>query len=136
MQLTLWTFLSTYKIRAIKKKKHNSDVKNSQVAPKKVEYNINNISSYADRNQLTLIQVRVHVRSNNEIVAGPLGAEVHYVLEEILDVSYFVRHAVDDFTKQPHLVALFLAYVSDANYGGDRLQCIRIYKTKDATRSR
>lgn len=66
--------------------------------------------------------MRVHVLSNDEIVPGPLTAEVHYVLEKVLDVSYFARDTINDFVEQLYLLALLLAYVGDVDYRGDRLR--------------
>lgn len=66
--------------------------------------------------------MRVHVRSNDEIVAGLLRAEVYYVFKKVLDVSHFVRHAVNDSAKQFYFIALLLAYVGDVNYRRDRLR--------------
>lgn len=66
--------------------------------------------------------MRIHVCAYDEIALGPLCAEVHYVLDEVLDVTHFLRDATDNPVEQPHLLAVLLAYVGDVNYGGDRLR--------------
>lgn len=76
---------------------------------------------------LTLVQVRVHVLTNGEIFRL-FRAKIHYVLDEILDVAHLVRDAVDDSAEQSCLLAVLLAYVGDADYGGDRLRRLKLMK--------
>lgn len=66
--------------------------------------------------------MRVHVRSDDEIVLGSFRAKVYDVLDKILDVTYFARHAIDDFTEQLYLSAVLLAYIGDVDYGRN---CLR-----------
>lgn len=65
--------------------------------------------------------MRIHVCSHDEIVFGSLRAKVYYVLDEIFHVAYLIRDATDNLVEQSYFVAMFLAYIGDVNYGGNRL---------------
>lgn len=66
--------------------------------------------------------MRIHICAYDKIVLGSFCTEVHYVLDEILDVTHFFRDTVDDFVEQLYFLAVFLAYVGDVNYGRNRLR--------------
>lgn len=74
------------------------------------------------QDQLTIIQVWIHISAYDEIAPGSFRTQVHYVLDEILDVTYFFRDTADDSVEQPYFLAVLLTYVGDVNYGRNRLR--------------
>jgi len=53
---------------------------------------------------------------------GSFYTKIHYVLNEILDITYFIRDTADDFVEQPYFLTVFLAYIGDVNYRRNRLR--------------
>lgn len=84
------------------------------------------------QDQLTVVQVRIHICAYDEIILGSFRIKVHYVLNEILDVTYFIRDTADDFVEQPYFLTMFLAYIGDVNYRRNHLRQMK-YKIECRT---